>query len=92
MLCTQKIFMPHFKIKIMKIVNFFKKAFSDMKEDAKAQHQLNKANFAATKAEAKAQFKSAKQTPEKMRTARQKIREEQIANAKAREEAAKAKI
>ena len=28
--------MPHFEIKIMKIINFFKKAFSDMKEAAKA--------------------------------------------------------
>ena len=28
----------------MGIKNFFKKAFSDMKEDAKAQHEVDKAN------------------------------------------------
>ena len=35
---------------------FFKKAFSDMKESAKAQHQVTKAEFAAVKAESKANF------------------------------------
>lgn len=33
-----------------------KKAFNDMKESAKAQHEVDKANFAAAKAEAKANF------------------------------------
>ena len=32
------------------------KAFSDMKKSAKAQHEVDKANFAAAKAEAKANF------------------------------------
>ena len=36
--------------------NFFKRAFRDMKENAKAQHEVDKANFAAAKAEAKATF------------------------------------
>ena len=40
----------------MGIVEFFKKAFGDMKESAKAQHKVDKANFAAAKAEAKANF------------------------------------
>lgn len=40
----------------MGIVEFFKKAFNDMKESAKAQHKVDKANFAAAKAEAKANF------------------------------------
>lgn len=35
---------------------FLKKAFQDMKESAKAQHQVDKANFAAAKAEARANF------------------------------------
>ena len=35
---------------------FFKKAFGDMKESTKAQHEVDKANFAAAKAEAKANF------------------------------------
>ena len=40
----------------MGIKNFFKKAFSDMKEDAKAQHEVDKANLQAVKAESKAPF------------------------------------
>lgn len=34
--------------------NFFKKAFKDMAEGTKAQHQVDKANFEAVKAESKA--------------------------------------
>ena len=34
--------------------NFLKKAFSDMKESAHARHEVDKANFAAAKAESKA--------------------------------------
>ena len=33
---------------------FFKKAFKDMKESAKAQHEVDKANWDAVKAESKA--------------------------------------
>ena len=40
----------------MGIKEFFKKAFSDMKKGAKSQHEVDKANFAAAKAEAKANF------------------------------------
>ena len=40
----------------MGIKNFFKKAFSDMKQSAKAQHEVDKAEFAAFKAESKANF------------------------------------
>ena len=36
--------------------NFLKKAFREMGESAKAQHQVDKANFAAAKAEARANF------------------------------------
>jgi len=38
------------------MVNFFKKAFNDMKESAKAQHEVDKANFNAVKAESRANF------------------------------------
>ncbi|MBQ8742132.1 MAG: hypothetical protein IJZ03_02035 [Clostridia bacterium] len=38
------------------MANFFKKAFSDMKENAKAQHEADKAEFEAVKAESKANF------------------------------------
>ena len=40
----------------MGIKAFFKKAFGNMKESTKAQHEVDKANFAAAKAEAKANF------------------------------------
>lgn len=36
--------------------NFFKKAFRGMGESAKAQHEVDKANFNAVKAESKANF------------------------------------
>ena len=36
--------------------NFFKKAFQDMAESAKAQHEVDKAQFEAVKAESKANF------------------------------------
>ena len=37
-------------------MGFFKKAFADMKESAKAQHEVDKANFQVAKAEARANF------------------------------------
>lgn len=40
----------------MGIKSFFKKAFGDMKQSAKAQHEVDKAEFKAAKAEAKANF------------------------------------
>ena len=40
----------------MGIKAFFKKAFADMKESTKAQHEVDKAEFRAAKAEAKANF------------------------------------
>ena len=38
------------------MLDFFKNAFKDMKESAKSQHEVDKANFAAAKAESKANF------------------------------------
>ena len=40
----------------MGIKTFFKKAFGDMKASAKAQHEVDKAEFQQAKAEAKANF------------------------------------
>lgn len=42
------------------MVEFFKKAFKDMVESAKDRHEVDKANFAAVKAESKANFEEAK--------------------------------
>ena len=38
------------------MVEFFKKAFEDMMDSARAQHEVDKANFVAAKAESKANF------------------------------------
>ena len=40
----------------MGIINFFKKAFADMKKSAQAQHEADKAEFEAVKAESRASF------------------------------------
>lgn len=40
----------------MGLKNFFKNAFGDMKKSAKAQHEVDRAQFRAVKAESKANF------------------------------------
>ena len=76
----------------MGIIAFFKKAFSDMKKSAVAQHEVDKANFAAAKAEAKANFEQAKMSPSERQAKMQEEREAQIAEANKRREAAEARI
>ena len=76
----------------MGIIAFFKKAFADMKESTKAQHEVDKANFAAAKAEAKANFEEAKMTPSQRQAKMQEEREAQIAAANERKAAAEARI
>lgn len=73
------------------MAEFLKKAFQGMKESAKAQHEVDKANFEAVKAESKAQWEEAKaqNRPEVRKAAEKTKRDEQIAEAKARTEAAK---
>lgn len=68
------------------MANFLKNVFEDMKESAKAQHELDKANFAAVKAEAKAQWEEAKarNKPEVRKAAERAKREGAIAQAKER--------
>ena len=68
----------------MGLKNFFKKAFRDMKESAKAQHEVDKANFAAAKAESKATWEEAKMSPSGRQALMQKERDEQIAAANKR--------
>lgn len=74
--------------------DFFKNAFNDMKEGAKAQHEVDKANFQACKAEAKADFqeKKAMRSIEKQKAERQAELDEQLAEAKKRIEAANARL
>lgn len=76
----------------MKIKDFFKKAFSDMKESTKAQHEVDKAQFAAAKAESKAQWEEAKMTPAGRQALMQDERNKQIAEAKERTAAAQTRI
>ncbi len=93
---------------IEKKESFLKRALNDMKESAKAQHEVDKANFAAAKAESKANFEEnrgyntyarakadAKKTwdeahmsPSERAAKMQEEREQQIAEANARIEAA----
>lgn len=72
--------------------NFFKKAFQDMKESAKAQHEVDKANFEAVKAESKATWEEAKLSPKARQELMQRERAKQIEEAKARTAAANARI
>ncbi len=76
------------------MINFFKKALGDMKESAKAQHQVDKANLAAAKAESKAQWEEAKVMgkPETRKKIMQAERDEQIVKANERIAAANERI
>ena len=78
----------------MGIKAFFKNAFSDMKANAKAQHEVDKANMAATKAESRAQWEEAKAMgkPETRKKVMQAQRDEQIAEANKRKAEAEARI
>ena len=78
----------------MGIKAFFKKAFGDMKESTKAQHEVDKANFAAAKAESKAQWEEAKamSKPATRKKMMQAQRDEQIAAAQQRQAEARARI
>ena len=73
---------------------FFKNAFHDMKESAKAQHEVDKAQFEAVKAESRAGWEEAKANarPETHKKAMQAARAVQIAEANARKAAAEEKI
>ena len=78
----------------MGIKSFFKNAFSDMKESAKEQHKVDKANLAAVKAESKANFAEAKAmgNPETHKAMMQEARNEQIAEANKRRAEAEARM
>lgn len=74
--------------------DFFKKAFSDMKQSAKAQHQVDKAEFNAARAESRAQWEQAKVMgkPSTHKAAMQKQRDEKIQAANQRQAEAEARI
>lgn len=76
----------------MGIKKFFKDAFADMKANAKAQHEVDKANLAAVKAESKAQWEEAKMSPKACQAKMQEDREKQIAEANERKAIADERI
>ena len=76
----------------MGLKEFFKNAFADIKQSAKDQHEVDKANLAAVKAEAKAQWEEAKRTPKRQQEVMRQKQAEQLAAAKAREAEANERI
>ena len=72
----------------------FKQAFRDMKESAKRQREIDKANFKAQKMETKAfyQEQKAKRHPEVRKMVQEQEYQKQMAEAKARQEAAQKRI
>ena len=96
----------------MGIKAFFKNAFGDMKKSAKAQHEVDKAEFEAAKADARANFEEnrghntyakakadakkswddAHMSPSERAAKEQEARDARIAEAKARTEAANARL
>ena len=75
-------------------VGFFKQAFRDMKESAKRQREIDKANFKAQKLETKAfyQEQKAMRNPEVRKGVQEQEYQQKIAEAKARQEAAQKRI
>lgn len=74
------------------MAEFLKKALKDMKESAKAQHEVDKANFAAAKAESIATWEEAKMSPAQRQAMMQAERDAQIAEANERKAAAEVRI
>lgn len=73
---------------------FFKRAFNDMKENTRRQHEIDKANFKAHKLEAKASFEEHKAMSRRdtRKAIEEREYEEQMQEAKARQEAAEKRI
>ena len=73
---------------------FFKQAFRDMKESAKRQRKIDKANFKAQKMETKAfyQEQKGKRNPEVRKMVQEHEYQKKMAEAKARQEAAQKRI
>ena len=73
---------------------FFKQAFRDMRESAKRQREIDKANFRAVRLETKAfyQEQKAKRNQEVRKMLQKQEYQHQMAEAKARQEAAQKRI
>lgn len=77
-----------------KKVGFFRRAFRDMKESARLQHKIDKANYEATKLETKAFYQEQKRLSKpSVRSAAERERMElQLQEANRRKEEAQAKL
>ena len=75
-------------------VGFFKQAFRDMKESAKRQREIDKANFKAQKLESKAFYEEQKamRNPQVRKDIQEKEYRQKMEEAKARQEAAQKRI
>ncbi len=84
----------HAEEPVQEKVGFFKRAFNDMKESTRRQHEIDKANFKAHKLEAKASFEEHKamNRRETRKAIEEKEYQEQMQEAKARQEAAEKRI
>ena len=73
---------------------FFKQAFRDMKENAKRQREIDKANFKAQKMETKAFYleQKAKSSPEVRKMIQEQEYKQQMEEAKTRQQAAQKRI
>ena len=73
---------------------FFRQAFRDMKESARMQREIDRANFRAVRLETRAfyQEQKAKRTPEVRKMVQEQEYQQQMSEAKARQEAAQKRI
>ena len=73
---------------------FFKQAFRDMKESAKRQKEIDKANFKAQKMETKAFYleQKAKRSPEVRKMVQEQEYQQKMTEAAARQDAAQKRI
>ena len=73
---------------------FFKRAFRDMKESARLQRKIDKANYEATKLESKAFYEEQKamRNPQVRKGVQEKEYRQKMEEAKARQEAAQKRI
>ena len=76
------------------MTDFLKKIVKDIKDSTKAQHEVDKANFAAARAESRAQWEEAKAMgkPATRKAIMQAERDKQIEEANQRQAAAQARI
>lgn len=75
-------------------VGFFKQAFRDMKESAKRQREIDRANFKAQRMETRAfyQEQKAMRDPEVRKGVQEREYQQQMAAAKARQDAAQERL